>query len=450
MNSLSAENIVEIDDDADEPDEKLSVEHGNRPIFSDTVTAQVSGLHDKFKRGKLIVQPDFQRDFVWDKKRASKLIESSLLRIPIPIIYISEEADSKQYVIDGQQRLTSFFSFIDGKFPDASEFKLAGLEVLKPLNGKSYADLPESTQDKIRDFGLTTVTFKKESDENLKFEIFERLNTGSVPLNDQELRNCIYRGPYNNLVHELSEHEDFRYILNLSGPDRRRKDVEFVLRFSAFFHATYLKYKPPMKRFLNSEAITRRQISAEDAEKLRGAFKNACQMARSVFGKNAFKRFYRGDEQNTSGHWEPKKFNASLYDVIMYTFATSDKNTVIRHADQIREGLIEVMTSNREFIDSIELSTSSLQAVKKRFDIWRRVFDAIVQPGAREPRIFSREIKERLFNENPTCEICSQKIHDVDDAAVDHKLQFAAGGPTALENARLTPRYCNWARPRTE
>jgi hypothetical protein len=155
--------------------------------------------------------------------------------------------------------------------------------VFSELNGKACRDLSDALQDSVRYFKLRRVTFKRESDENLKFEIFERLNTGAVPLNDQELRNCIYRRPYNDLVHELSREPDFVYLLDLAKPDKRRKDVDLVLRFCAFFNATYLKYRPPMKAFLNKDASAKRNISPDEASTLRAAFKNACQITRSMF-----------------------------------------------------------------------------------------------------------------------------------------------------------------------
>jgi uncharacterized protein with ParB-like and HNH nuclease domain len=161
---------------------------------STRIHPEIDSLHGKFKRGKLVVQPDFQRQFVWDTSKASRLIESALLEIPIPVIYISQEQDNKEYVIDGQQRLTSFFSFIDGKFPDNSDFKLTGLKVFEELNGKKYSGLPDELQDRVRYFTIRTITFRKESNPDLKFEIFERLNTGSVSLNDQELRNLHLSG----------------------------------------------------------------------------------------------------------------------------------------------------------------------------------------------------------------------------------------------------------------
>ena len=445
---MSENEDLEFDTPLEEEIESIDVPSDKRKIYTELADAEIDSLHRKFKRGKLIIQPDFQRQFVWDTAKASKLIESALLGIPIPLIYISQEPDNQEYVIDGQQRLTSFFSFIDGKFPSGFDFKLTSLKVFRELNGTKFGGLPTDLQDAISYFKVRTITFQKESDPSLKFEIFERLNTGSVSLNDQELRNCIYRGEFNKLLKELSLDPDFTYLLGLKKPDKRMKDIELVLRFAAFHHATYLNYKSPMKTFLNTEAAKNRTITKDDAEDLARAFKNTCQIIRSMFGKNSFKRFYKGTDNNPAGYWEPNKFNASLYDILMYTFAREDKNVIYQNLDSIREALIDLMTENQEFIDAIELSTSSLQAVTKRFDIWRLALQGLVGIGKKEPRCFSRELKQSLFDGNSTCTICGQRIADIDDSAIDHIKQYWMGGKTIPENARLTHRYCNWARSR--
>jgi hypothetical protein len=169
-------------------------------------------------------------------------------------------------------------------------------------------------------------------------------------------------------------------------------------------------------------------------------------MIHSLLGSHAFKRFYRGDEQHPDGRWEPKKFNASLYDILMYSFARADKNIVYRQLDAIRESFIDLMTSDQEFINSIELSTSSVQAVTKRFDRWRLRLQDIVGVGAKEPRLFSHELKASLFAGNRTCQLCGNAIQSIDDAAVDHIAQYWLGGETIPTNARLAHRYCNGAR----
>jgi len=274
---MSEDEGLEFDSPLEEEVDAIGVPSEKRKIYTELGDPEIESLHGKYKREKLIVQPDFQRQFVWDSTKASRLIESALLGIPIPVIYISQQPDNKEYVIDGQQRLTSFFSFIDGKFPDGTDFKLTGLKVFRELNGERYGALGDTLQDIIRYFKVRTITFKKESDEDLKFEIFERLNTGSVSLNDRELRNCIYRGRFNVLLKELSRDADFTFLLGLKKPDKRMKDMELVLRFAAFYHATYLNYKPPMKNFLNGEAEKFRDIGKDEENQLRGAFDNSSQ-----------------------------------------------------------------------------------------------------------------------------------------------------------------------------
>lgn len=429
--------------------ESLDIQESNRNIFTDQGDLEIDSLYGKFQRGKLIIQPDFQRQFVWDLKKSSKLIESALLDIPLPVVYISQEKDGKEYVIDGQQRLTSFFSYIYGKFPDERDFKLTGLKVFPELERKKFSELSEQEQDKIRYCKIRTITFKKESDKNLKFEIFERLNTGSVSLNDQELRNCIYRGPYNVLLKELSNNKEFMSLIGINKPDKRMKDIELVLRFAAFYHQSYLNYKSPMRKFLNIEMEKYQFISDDEANNLKYAFKNTVAIIKSLLGSHAFKRYYKGSGKNPNGYWELRKFNASLFDILMYSFSREDKNIVFRHLDAIREAFLDLMTTNQDFIDSIELSTSSVQAITKRFDLWRLALQDIIGVHYKEPRCFSKQLKEELFRKNSTCNICNQNIQEVDDAALDHIEQYWKGGKTIRENARLAHRFCNWTRPRS-
>ncbi|MEN9597010.1 MAG: hypothetical protein RL236_1444, partial [Pseudomonadota bacterium] len=211
---------------------------------------------------------------------------------------------------------------------------------------------------------------------------------------------------------------------------------------------TYLNYKSPIRSFLNKEAEDQRNISDNNLAELKKEFKNSCQLIRSAFDKNAFKRFYKGNELDPDGYWETKKFNTSLYDILMWSFAKKDKNLIQQNLDAIRDGLIYLMTEDKDFIASIELSTSSVQAVKCRFKKWDDMLDSILGSQKKQPRCFPRELKEELMAKDSTCEICKQKILSIDDSAVDHIVQYWMGGQTIPENARLTHRYCNWARPR--
>lgn len=451
------------DDNSIEEDVGFGSSLSKRKVFTDQGNLEIDSLRGKEERGELVLQPDFQRGFVWDSIRCSRLIESALLEIPIPMIYLSQEADGKEYVIDGQQRLTAFFSFIKGHFPEndknnIKQFKLDHLKSFPELRGKSFRDLPRELQNKIKYYKINTIIFRKESDPNLKFEMFERLNTGAVHLNDQELRNCIYRGTYNKLLIELSEYEKFRKVIGIINPERRMKDVELVLRFAAFYHATYLNYKPPMKLFLNEEMRKYQfiNVNSVDATNLERDFKNAVEIIYSLFYDNgvshAFKRYYSGSSNNPNGMWEAKKFNYSLYDILMYSFSRVDQNKVRQNLDIIREALIYLMVNDPEFIKSIEISTSSIQAVTTRFDKWRLMLQDIIGISEKEPRLFKYEDKNKLFksDEDNICDLCGQKIRDIDDAHVDHIEQYWKGGKTELSNARLTHRYCNMTRPRKE
>jgi hypothetical protein len=222
----------------------------------------------------------------------------------------------------------------------------------------------------------------------------------------------------------MAKDPDFMAICGLKSQDIRMRDIE--------------------------EADDKRNISDRELYEIKAAFKNSCQIIRSMFGEHAFKRYYRGKDGAPDGNWEPKKFNASLYDILMYSFAIHDKNTVYQNLDAIREALIHLMTNDEQFIDSILLSTSSVQAVRIRFSRWQSTLMNILATHKKEPRCFSLELKRELFDRNATCAICGQHIHSLDDSAIDHVKQYWMGGRTIPENARLTHRFCNWARARND
>ena len=413
-------------------------------IVTDVADPDFFSLVRRINKHSLDLQPDFQRGYVWDNTKASRLIESILLGIPLPTIYLAEEIDGKQVVIDGQQRLTAVKKFMQ------NEFKLTGMQSFSEFNKKTFGDLPKDKQEAIENSSIRTITFKKESDEDLKFAIFERLNTGSVPLNDMELRNCIYRGSYIELLKDLANNEEFRKLIGIKTADKRMKDIELVLRFAALYHSTYLKYEAPIKTFLNKDAKKYQNISDDDCKDLRNAFYNSVKIINSVFGDKAFKRFYRGNSENTDGYWEQKKFNVSLYDALMFAFRDKDQNMVMHTKDLIREAIINLMTTDEMFIDSISKSTSSKEPLQYRCETVERLIKSILATTTKQQRCFSLEFKQKLFDENPTCAICGNRIENIDDAAVDHIEQFWQGGQTTEENGRLTHRYCNNSRKRKE
>lgn len=445
-----------------EPDEEDVVNDdyvdlSGQQIVTRPADPTIQSLFDMWKEGDIILQPKFQRKYVWNIAQASKLVESILLGFPLPVIYVSEDNDGKWIVIDGQQRLTSIFNFMDNTFEhqngSKTEFKLSSLKVLAKYNKSKFADLEKEDQRKFKNYSIRVVVILKNSGEDIKFDMFERLNRGSVGLNDMELRNCIYRGNYMDSIKEFSTDPLFRKLVGLRGNEPRMKDAELVLRFLAFSHAHYDNYSAPIKKFLNDDCEKYKKYEDKQRAVDLEGFKSALQLTSSIFGEHAFKRFFR-DPKTGVIKWEDKKFNVSLFDIYMWVFSRytsqQDKNLIMQNADLIREATMDLMIKDEIFIDSITRATSGNQQVRTRFDTYKLLVNKIVANSTKQPRCYSHAFKEQLYAQNSTCPLCGSKIMSVDDAAVDHIEQYWMGGTTTPENARLTHRYCNNHRPRTD
>jgi hypothetical protein len=399
-------------------------------------------LGDKANK-ELDPRPPFQRGYVWDRAKASRLIESVLLNVPLPLVYTAEEKSGLEVVIDGQQRLLTLFGFIEGKFPrDQRLFRLSKLKILKELNGKTFDKLDQDYQRKIQRYNIQIIKISSDSDANVKFEIFERLNSGSVSLNAQELRNCIYRGRFNDLLRELIEYQNFRNAVATDSALDRMKDAELVLRFLAFYDKTYLNYPGGMKSFLNDFMAEKSAITEDRAKSLSEAFKKSCDLAYTVFGTDAFRRFSIGSEKNHSGQWE-RTVNRALYDIIMWGFTQFDKPIVMKNSDAIRDELIDLTVSDEEFRDAITAATGDKNRVKYRFEAWKSRLEKLLGGYQQGKRLFDPQLRRQLFEAKPVCGVCGQTIHTLDDAQVDHVEPWSVGGATRPENAQLAHRYCN-------
>ena len=317
--------MEESEEEIIEDDEPLSFKKAYKNIRSEPQNPSIETLYKNYQDGELKLHPPYQRNFVWDKKKASNLIESILLDIPIPIIFTSEDIDFEE-VIDGQQRLKSIFSFMEGKFPTSEDeqpkvFRLSKLKILEHLSGKTYQELDKPLQRKIRKKPLSIIKIISDAvdtdEENIKFEMFERLNTNITKLNAQELRNCMYRGKYNDKLMELAKSLNFQYILNKPTYKKRLLDAELVLLFFAFFHLNYLHYKGNTKQLLNEDMLKNRYIDERELNKLENQFKKSVSLIKTIFDKNAF-RIYTVDDKTKMGGFETRKLNVGLFQILMY------------------------------------------------------------------------------------------------------------------------------------
>ncbi len=441
--SLDDDLGFEAEQDDDGPDNISSTAFS--PINFSVTTRRVSDIFASFNDNELDTTPAFQRGYVWDKMKASKLIESVLLHVPLPLIYTAEEADGSEVVIDGQQRLMTFIGYLKGEFPkDKKPFKLIKLKILKDLNGKSYSDLDQKIKLSLRRYGVSIIKIANTTDENVKFEIFERLNTGAVTLSPQELRNCIYRGPLNELIKNLAIRENFTRVLALQQRPQRMVDCEMVLRFFAFNERTHLNYGGKMKTFMNEFMRNNQNLTAEKQAEWGDRFLLACDNTFSIFGERAFRRYRSGNNKDQRGSWEGA-INKALFDCTMFWLARYEKRQIISAKDAIREGAIHLMANSQSFIDATTLGTSDIARVKSRFEEFGQMLEKAIHLPSRERRLYNSAEKKTLFEADQTCGICKQKIESIDDADVDHKKRFVDGGETSLSNARIAHRYCNRA-----
>lgn len=335
----------------------------NWPLQITKVERTIFELHRSWKKDVLRLNPDFQREFVWDYRRKVKLVESVLARVPLPVFYLSEENEDETLVIDGQQRLTTLFSFMDGEFP------LKGLSLLPEFNKKHFAELDGKVQRRFENTPLTCFIVQPGTDEQVKFQIFERINEGAIALNAQEIRNCLYRGPGLDFIKRLANDDSpgsFRDVAGAHRGYKRMKADELVLRSMAFLDLGLNEYPGELKIFLNNELKHLNQSSNSERETLERRLRHALGRSRSVFGEHAFCRYNPADKS-----WA-RQLNGPLVEVIIVGFdqvLPEGKHLSTRKAKGIRESF-QNLCSEEAFRDSITFATQPTSTVRKRFELW--------------------------------------------------------------------------------
>jgi len=308
---------------------------------------------------QIIVQPSFQRKFVWDIKKASKLIESFILGYPVPNILLGRDPDTETMeVIDGQQRVLSICDFFKGTFRDEKVFKLTG-DVDQNFLGKTFNDLDEAIQKKLRNAVLKAVVLVYPKDDpNIKFTAFQRINTGSVILNQQEIRNCIYGGNLNDLLFKINEeNKDWRNLLG-KKVDKRMKDVETILRFYAAFFSGK-NYEKPITKFLNEFMDKNRNISKENEQEWNLLFSNTL----SVILKNIGASFPRTSKS--------KAFNRAVFESVMVAVAKLNQDDRLNTHNL--KAKYDMLVKNQEYIDSVTSQTSDKKKYRTRIEIATRI-----------------------------------------------------------------------------
>lgn len=326
----------------------------------------VEGLVKRIKRGDIFI-PSFQRDYVWNLAEASRLIESLLLGLPVPGIFLAKEGESnKLSVIDGQQRLKSLQFFYEGFFnPKEGDsrkrvFKLKNVQ--KQFEDKTYSDLDENDRIKLDDSIIHATIIKQETpdDDNTSiYHVFERLNTGGRKLTAQEIRSAIYIGNFNELINELNETLAWRELFGKKND--RLKDEEMILRFFAIYE-NQKNYTKPLKEFLNKYNQKNRNLSQERLAELKDIFIKTTNVILKNFGKNAFR--------------PDRVFNAAAFEVLMIGIANRIEKTI--DFDSLNKNMSNLY-KDQEFIDSITRATSDEKVFLERHKLFNNFIDEYVQ-----------------------------------------------------------------------
>ncbi|MFC5344477.1 DUF262 domain-containing protein [Brevundimonas staleyi] len=329
----------------------------------------VSTLVQQIERGNVELDPDFQRRAAWDPRRRSQLIESLIIGLPIPNVVLAEHKKGRgQFiVIDGKQRLSTLFDFVSKESP--RNFKLRGLTIRTDLNGMSFDDLKKKSPNDANFFEnapIRTVVVRNWPNEYFLYVIFDRLNSGSLPLSAQELRRALIPGPFLTFVDDYLEGSEIaRSALGFSSLDRRMRDSELVLRFVAL-EKYYPDYGGDFKAFLdrpvayfNEDWEGRRS----EAEQIFKRLDQALSVALEVFDGEPFRKW--------NGQAFERRMNRAIFDCITRFYAeASIADSAIVHKKETVDLLKKLLDGDSEFKRSIEQTTKTPHAMETRLSVW--------------------------------------------------------------------------------
>ena len=334
-----------FDQDLNEDDqtELINISVADRKLVTQSYDLSVGTLIEQWNDHTLIL-PDIQREYVWNNTKASRLIESLLLNVPIPVVYFSELGDQYE-IIDGHQRVSSIVRYVN------NEFRLYGLKVLadEQHRGMRFHELPIADQRRIRTRVIRAIIITEESHPSMKFEVFERLNSGAISLNAQEVRNSTHRGPFIAMVKELVHDKTFRRCVGTTQPRKRMVDNELVVRFFAFSDRLS-SYRPPLQRFLNDYCASQNQKSAQALEADADRFRHAVACVYELFGGNSFRL------TDSQGNLIEKNLNRALAETQLVTTAQLSLESIRSNREAL---LAELGALHRDddFLDNIQRAT---------------------------------------------------------------------------------------------
>lgn len=334
------------------------------------------------------LDPEFQRRSVWTTKAKSKFIESLALNIPIPQILLAESREDRgrYLVLDGKQRLLTILEFFEGKFWDGKEFRLTGLDDIPELNKKNWIDVSRELPDLARSIEaaqIRTAIIRGWRSDDVLYEIFHRLNSGSVGLSPMELRMALIRGPFiRTIIQRTTHRSSIHELLRLAQPDKRMRDVELVIRHMAFQDGR-VEYRGNLKQFLDDYCRLKNEdldpvLDNNIVDELEGAIGTGMK----VFGQNRFCRKYIPESKRYEA-----QFNRAIFDVLSGSLVSPEVTRAALNQPDLIVRLFEEVCGEDEFRRSIELTTKSVVATRTRFTIWYERLNAAIGVSLTIPKI---------------------------------------------------------------
>ncbi|MAD73772.1 MAG: hypothetical protein CML20_03035 [Rheinheimera sp.] len=338
-----------------------------RTVKTQTIEYDLETMVKKIDKNIIKLNPEYQRKHRWKIENSSRLIESLILNIPVPFIYISQDIDvdeeveddvSRYSVIDGQQRLTAIHDFFKCKYP------LTDLEVLEQLNGCLYSDLPPFLIRRLEERSIRCLRIDSTVDQQVKYDIFERLNSGSVKLEPQELRNATCRGPFKKLLKKLAKHPSFVELAELkplSSRVKKMEDEELVLRYFALtYNDGYMDYKGGFKKFLTSKMVEFNKLPEDTLKGFEKNFVSVMDKIKNEFPVMPFAKYRKLDDENLE---IMSQVNVSVFDAIVSLF----NKAVLGNKDISQLNILSLFLDD-DFFMSCEGSTNDAKKIQTRIN----------------------------------------------------------------------------------
>jgi len=336
---------------------------GEYPLDAVFVRSDVRTVGEVVKRirsDRYDLNPEFQRDFVWKEDKQSRLIESCIMRIPLPVLYVAEADDGRIIVVDGLQRLSTFRRFLDNKLK--LSFARNEDEQVHPLEGKYFDDLELKLQERVEDTQLTLYILDSKAPERARLDIFERVNSGE-PLTRQQMRNCLYNGDATRWLKRCAESKPFLNATGGSLKSKTMRDRETVNRFCAFSILGWDHYRSgEMDSFLAEALESMNRMTPEELKQLEAQFTFSMSVNERLFKRHAFRKSLR-----TENDADRSGLNVALFDVCSVVLSTLDEHTVSTRQSAIKAAIAGLLGDD-DFNRAITYATNDKKRVRTRFE----------------------------------------------------------------------------------